>query len=822
MHNPVFNALWGHYRRHPLQMVLLLLGLIMGIALLVGVLAVNQQARSSYRAGEMLFKTPFRYAIRHEQAGMTVPQGLYIQLRRMGYTQCVPYEMHRIETAEAGTLTLVGIDPLVMLPFSSSSSESIQSVTLIQTPGQIWISRQLAQIKQLSDGQRLTLNTGREIGRLALVDDDRIHGARLLADMGLVRQLFPRSGFNAVFCGQLSPDEQQDIRQLLPGGLTLTKNDHAHLEPLTRAFHLNLFAMGMLAFIVGLFIFYQAMSLSLTQRQFLVGLLCQSGVSGSQLAKALGIELVLWLVIGVVGGNVLGLFLAQKLLPSVATTLSDLYQANIALTTGWHWQWGALSLVIALGGTVMACGWPLVRLIRTQPARLTAHMTMVRGSWREFIWQALVAALFILMAVVIYFLEHNQFAGFVLIGCLLAAAGLLMPFLLWAAFKGLAKWLRSPRLRWFFSDAAASLSYRGVAAMAFMLALAATIGMDTMVGSFRQATQNWLGQRLAADVYVQPSTHQATSVDRWAVRQPQVKAVWWRWRNEVADARHEQPLQVFSIGESAGEQRSLPMKEALDDYWSLLHRQGPDKVFLASESLALRNQWQPGQTVDLPPRLGQGWRLAGIYYDYGNPYGQIFVSEPVWQQLFHREGKVSLAIHLGHDNKAIQMMMDQIQKRFGLKANQVRDHSQIMHQAMAVFDRTFIVTATLGKLTLFVAVGGLFIATIAGEISRQRQFALLRCMGMTGKELALLGGGQLLAIGAMTALIALPLGLLLAQLLIDVVLKYSFGWTMPVRFFPWQYLFSLGTALAALLLAGAWPVWRLVRRSAMLSLREAF
>ncbi|GAB6261924.1 ABC transporter permease [Photobacterium sp. R1] len=821
MRNPVFNALWGHYRRHPLQMVLLLLGLVMGIALLVGVLAVNQQARTSYRAGEMLFKTPFRYAIRHQQAGMTVPQGLYIQLRRMGYTQCVPYEMHRIETAEAGPLTLVGIDPFVMMPFASSRSESAQSVALSQTPGQIWISRQLAQIKQLTNGQRLTLNTGREVGQLAIVNDDRIHGARLLADMGLVRQLFPRSGFTAVFCGQLTQDEQQDISQLLPGGLILTENDHAHLEPLTRAFHLNLFAMGMLAFIVGLFIFYQAMSLSLTQRQFLVGLLCQNGVSGSQLAKALCIELMLWLVIGVVGGNVLGLFLAQKLLPSVAATLSDLYQANIALTTGWHWQWGALSLVIALGGTVLACGWPLVRLIRTQPARLTAHMTMVRGSWREFIWQALMAALFIMAAVMIYFLEHNQFAGFALIGCLLAAAGLLMPFLLWAVFKGLAKWLRSPRVRWFFSDAAASLSYRGVAAMAFMLALAATIGMDTMVGSFRLATQNWLGQRLAADLYIQPSTHQAASIARWAVKQPQVKAVWWRWRQEITGDRYEQPLQIFSIGSSAGEKQALPVKAALDDYWSLLHRQGPDKIFLASESLALRNQWVPGQTVDLPPRLGLGWRLAGVYYDYGNPYGQIVVAESVWHTLFQREGKVSLAIHL-HNEKEIQGVMNHILGRFGLKASQVRDNNQIMNQAMAVFDRTFIVTATLGKLTLFVAVGGLFIATIAGEISRQRQFALLRCMGMTGKELALLGGGQLLAIGAMTALIALPLGLLLAQLLIDVVLKYSFGWTMPVRFFPLQYLFSLGTALAALLLAGAWPVWRLVRRSAMLSLREAF
>ncbi|WP_459782381.1 FtsX-like permease family protein, partial [Photobacterium sp. R1] len=149
-----------------------------------------------------------------------------------------------------------------------------------------------------------------------------------------------------------------------------------------------------------------------------------------------------------------------------------------------------------------------------------------------------------------------------------------------------------------------------------------------------------------------------------------------------------------------------------------------------------------------------------------------------WHRLFQEEGKVSLAIHLNNDDHT-SVFQDNLQQVFGLKPNQVRDNAHIMAQALTVFDRTFVVTATLGKLTLLVSIGGLFIATIAGELSRQRQFALLRCMGMTGKELALLGGGQLAAIGVLTAMIALPLGLLLAQLLIDVVLKYSFGWTMP-------------------------------------------
>lgn len=252
---------------------------------------------------------------------------------------------------------------------------------------------------------------------------------------------------------------------------------------MTDAFHLNLFAMGMLAFVVGLFIFYQAMSLSFSQRQPLVGLMRQAGVSSGQLVRALSLELIVWIIVGLVGGNLFGLLLAEKLLPSVAETLNDLYGANVSLIVRWQWEWGLASALIAVGGCLLACGWPLVRLIRTQPARLSSRMSIVRFSGREFALQAIFSCMFIGAAIAVYQLPHGQKAGFVLIACILIASALAMPFLLWQLFRLLGVVVRSARLRWFFSDAAASLSYRGVASMAFMLALASNIGMEPWLGA---------------------------------------------------------------------------------------------------------------------------------------------------------------------------------------------------------------------------------------------------------------------------------------------------------------------------------------------------
>ncbi len=347
--------------------------------------------------------------------------------------------------------------------------------------------------------------------------------------------------------------------------------------------------MGMLAFVVGLFIFYQAMSLSLSQRQPLVGLLRQAGVSGSQLAKALLLELLVWITLGLVGGNLLGLLLAQQLLPSVAETLNSLYGANVSLSVSWHWAMGGLaSLAIALFGSLLACGWPLIRLIKTQPVRLSTHMSLVRFSGREFAWQALFSCMFIGAAAAVYQLPHGQMAGFVLIAFILIASALSMPFLLWQLFQGLGRVVRSARLRWFFSDAAASLSYRGVAAMAFMLALASNIGMETMVGSFRSTTEVWLDQRLAADIYVRPSLNVAPRIASWLDSRDEVKQVWWQWRKEILTEAGT--LQVVSIGGTKEEQQALSIKVAIPDYWQRLHHQ---RAVLVSESMALKQGWHP-------------------------------------------------------------------------------------------------------------------------------------------------------------------------------------------------------------------------------------
>ena len=158
---------------------------------------------------------------------------------------------------------------------------------------------------------------------------------------------------------------------------------------------------------------------------------------------------------------------------------------------------------------------------------------------------------------------------------------------------------------------------------------------------------------------------------------------------------------------------------------------------------------------------------------------------------------------------------------FRLNAERIFDNGSIHKQAMRVFDRTFSIADTLGNITLVIAVFGIFFSTVAGGVARQRHISLLRCLGMSGKELVLMGSLQLFVFGAISIIIAMPLGLMLAHLVVDIIIKQSFGWTLELQFIPYEYINTVALAMLSLVLAGAMPVLRLVRNTPMKSLRDA-
>jgi len=149
---------------------------------------------------------------------------------------------------------------------------------------------------------------------------------------------------------------------------------------------------------------------------------------------------------------------------------------------------------------------------------------------------------------------------------------------------------------------------------------------------------------------------------------------------------------------------------------------------------------------------------------------------------------------------------------FNLSDENVIDQAKIKALSLAVFERTFVVTSALNVLTLGVAGFAILMSLLTLAELRLPQLAPVWALGLTRLQLAQFELLRTLFLAALTAVVALGLGLLLAWVLLAVINVEAFGWRLPMTVFPMAYARLAGLALLAVLLAALCPAWRLARR----------
>ncbi|KFD93829.1 putative aBC transporter permease protein [Vibrio cholerae] len=214
---PVVKALLGHYRRYPLQICLVWLGLTLGVSLLVGVTAINHHARQSYEHGEKLFSNPLPYRIRSKHIANKIPQGLYIQLRRDGFQQCVPFDDYRFSTTSGLDLILQGVDPVALLSLDNGKPLAQQSgLQLMNPPYPVMVSQELAKLQDWQEGDYIALTDGSQLGPIVIDRHNQVTGMRVVADLSLVRMLKKGSGLTVIACADMPPAKLDKLKKTCP------------------------------------------------------------------------------------------------------------------------------------------------------------------------------------------------------------------------------------------------------------------------------------------------------------------------------------------------------------------------------------------------------------------------------------------------------------------------------------------------------------------------------------------------------------------------------------------------------------------------------
>jgi putative ABC transport system permease protein len=397
-------------------------------------------------------------------------------------------------------------------------------------------------------------------------------------------------------------------------------------------------------------------------------------------------------------------------------------------------------------------------------------------------------------------------AGFAVLAALLLGAALILPMLLEIVLALGQRQARRPLSVWFWADSRQQLSGLSLALMALLLALAVNVGVGTMVESFSRTFLVWLDGRLAADVYVNAANEaQATAIKTWLRERADVDAVLpgGRADSQLGGA----PIEVLGLPDHATYRDNWPLLEQTANAWTRLR---PGDACLVSEQLSRRLKLGIGDRIDVPIP-GGNWPLeiVGIYADYGNPKGQIAVNFAALTRRFPEIPLTRMGLRVAPAQ--IPALIAALQEKFGLDDRNVTDQATMKADSTRVFNRTFAVTAALNAFTLGVAGIALLTSLLTLSHSRLPQLAPLWAIGITRQRLAVIELLKTMSVALITALLALPLGLLVAWCLLAVVNVKAFGWRLPFQIFPLQLFELLGVALAAALFAALLPVLRLAR-----------
>jgi len=860
----IFNA--RHLRRKPLETFLVLLGIALGVAVMVGIDLANENALRSFHDNVEAVAGRATHEITGGQSG--VPDSVVARLMQNNNVVAAPVieYLALCREAENRPIRLLAIDPFVDSPLrgislqkqngmgdeESDLAASTAKVSLSQKdfdsafdsfvkfatqPNHALITQSFAEQCSLHAGDSLHVlvnSVWKEVviaGIIPRQEGDRLSDENLLVlDIATGQELLDRLG--AVDRVDLLGDEAaiEKLAEQLPSPLRLTRPQRRseYVNSMLSSFRLNLTALSLLAVFVGMFLIYNTMMFSVLQRRKQIGILRCLGVTRKQVVGALFLEASLFGVFGSGLGLFLGYFLSQYTTPAIGSTINDLY-VFVDITRA-HVDGSIIAKGFFLGliATLIAALLPALEAAKIAPAVATRRSSLETRA-TSFVPRFAIAGLgFFVVAVIIALAPGGVLFGFAAALALALAAVFFTPLFTSTMTRVISTFLqRSAAMTGLLASRAirGAVSRTAVAIAALMISLAMVLGMQIMINSFRGSIQTWVNSILQADFYIAPigstvAKWQAVLPDEFLLmieRLPEVEAV-----NTYRAGEFEYEgrlIYLVSIrAEVLSERTDFIFKEGSDrDNWRALPR---GEVFV-SESFAQRFTVAAGDSLMLQTKNGfRHFRVAAVFVDYSLDQGQVMMDHSTyavnWGEVRINSAGVFLKQHV--DPKDLLHKLTMLTKE--KYAVQINSNFDLRRQVLNIFDKTFAITHVLQMLATIVAFIGIVSAILSLLIERTREFGTLRAIGMSWAQLRRMIFVESGLMGGLAAFLAMPAGFALALILVHVINVRSFGWLIAIRSQPLEYAQVAAIALSASFLAALYPMWRLKRISVAAALRE--
>ena len=833
------RANFSYLLRHPLQLALALLGIGIGVAVIVAVDLANASARKAF----LMSMDAVTGEATHQVIGgpRGIDESVYVRLRvEEGIRTIAPIVEGTVRVNET-SFTLMGVDLFAereMRTFTGQARTAAADAAgeslfrdLLTRPGAVTMAKSTADAFGLQIGQDFEVRaSGRsydatligtlseeDLGLQNLLVTDIATAQTWLDSIGRLTRIDTRiPDADDVALARLESALPEGLRVLTAAGRTRTTAE------MSAAFMTNLAAMSLLALLVGLFLIYNSVSFSVLQRRALIGNLRALGVTRGRMLSLILVEAAVVGSIASVLGVLIGILLGDRLLVLVSQSINDLYFRLNATDVMVSPVSIAKGLVAGVGASLAAAAVPAIEAMSFPPRLTMVRSSLEKRTGRLLPRVALAGLLTMLSAVAVLILSgRNLVAGLLAVFLLIFGFALCVPLAVRAASAVLARpasRIGGMPARMAVSGIGESLSRTGVAIVALAVAVSATIGVSVMVDSFRGSVDEWLQQTLQADIYagVQRGSLDPGLLDDIATLDL-VEAFSTSRRVQLEDAGGR--TQLIAIRMAPGGYAGTEIVDASpDEVWPAWEQ---EDVVLVSEPYAYQHEVSRGDVVQLPTDYGQkSFEIAAVYQSYDINASAMLMSRTVYDRHFDDDGVDSIGLYLSGDADPETVMARIGEISAGRQEIRFNSNARIRELSLEIFDRTFIITDVLYWLAVGVAFIGILGAMLALQLERGRELAVLRALGMTPSQLGGLITTQTAVIGLLAGVAAVPLGIMMAYVLIEVINRRAFGWQIDMSIAPDILLSAITFAIVAALLAGIYPAFRAARSQPAAAMRE--
>ena len=830
----IWRALFlAQLRESPARLSVTVLAIALGVALGAAVYLVNSAALNEFGLATKRLVGEADVVVRGPREGFS--EQLFTRLARDAAVT-VASPVLELDVALPGrhdALKVLGIDPFRAATLQPALIGDIGGgLFALFQPDSIYLSSSAAQDLKLRRGDLLQVTVGSSPKALRVqgILSEGTYSQELgLMDIASAQWTFNQIGRLNRIDLRLSPGSDVDafrraLGQRLPAGVVAVapQVERDRAITVTRAYRVNLNMLALVALWTGAFLVFSTQSLSVLRRRRSLALLRALGVTRGELQRALIGEGAALGVAGSFLGVILGVLFAAAVLRFLTGDLGNgqlrAVGASIRAAPLPMFAFFVMGTVVASIGA-----WLPARAAARQPPART--LKGGDGDYAVVARQSTYAGVALLGVGAALSplppLGGLPVFGYGAIAALLFGAVLLVPTL---TVKALSL---APHTRRIVLDTAVAQLRENVGLSTLSLAsiivsFSLMVAMAIMVYSFRVSFDHWLGKLLPADMQMREPFGSDTAF--WsAADQAKLAAVdgisrieFRRTRQLLLDPKRA-PVTLIARGATAAQAaEELPLVRS--DTLPLPSNAEPAWI---SEALQDLYGYQLGGQIDLPlAGRTRRFTVAGVWRDYARTSGSVVISRQAYLAATGDDSANEGSVWL-NSSAGAALTEAALRARFARGDSvEILTSTALRERSLQIFDRAFAITYALEAIAVIIGLTGVSFAASSTALARRAEFGMLRHIGMLRRQIL----GMLASEGTLTSAFGVAYGLALGTglslVLVYVINRQSFNWSIDLAIPAWQLAALSVTLIAAAAVTALWSGRAATSQDAVQAVRE--